>query len=78
MKFISPLHLHKGLSEAYKGILAGVPPYTAECRSVRVIPVLDAAGTRTCVVFVLAAQALKPASLAGARQPSARASKAGS
>jgi hypothetical protein len=43
MKFTSPRHLQKGLSGAYKGILAAVPPCAAECRSVRVTRVLDAA-----------------------------------
>jgi hypothetical protein len=53
MKFTSPLHLHKGLPGACKGILAVVAPCAGEYRIVRVIRVLDAPRTRTCVGFVL-------------------------
>ncbi len=48
-----PCHLHRGLSGACWTILTTMPPYTGECHSVRVIRVLDAFSTWTCVGFVL-------------------------
>ena len=51
MKFVSPLHLHKGLSGAHTAMLAVVPPCAGECRFVRVIPVLIFFGARTCGVL---------------------------
>jgi hypothetical protein len=53
VKLSSPLHLHKGLSGTYTGILAVVPPCAGECRFVRVVPVLIFLSGRTCVGFVL-------------------------
>jgi hypothetical protein len=54
VKFVSPLHLHKGLSGAYTAMLVVVPPCAGECRFVRVIPVLIFFGARTCGGFVFA------------------------
>lgn len=51
MRFTSPRHLHKGSSGAYKASLAAVLVCIAECRSVRVIAVLDA--SRNLLVLVL-------------------------
>jgi hypothetical protein len=56
MRLASPLHLHISLSASYTTSIAIRPPCTGECRFVRVIRVLDASQTRTCVAFVLRAR----------------------
>jgi hypothetical protein len=48
-----PRHLYKGMSGACGTTLAAMPPCTGERHSVRVIGVLGAFQTRTCVGFVL-------------------------
>ena len=58
MEMSSPLHLHKGLSWAYTGILSVVPSYAGKYRFIRVASVLIFPGGRTCVVFVCAAKTL--------------------
>ena len=50
MKFTSPRHLHKALSGANEASLEVVPVCIAECRSVRVIRVLEA--SRKLLVLV--------------------------